>query len=401
MIEYGKAMFKYKNRIIFLILIILVSLTVFLFRENLIHKSWQVPEENKEIFNKEEELKKQIGQMIMVGFRGTEISKDSYITETIKDVKIGGVILFDFDVPSKSFPRNILNPEQTKELISNLQNYSSIPLFIAVDAEGGRINRLKPEYGFSEFLSPEKLRKIGKHEFTKQEALKLSQELKDLGFNMNFAPVVDVNINPNNPVIGALGRSFSSDPQEVVLHAQAFIEAHNQNNIIAVVKHFPGHGSSLEDSHFGMVDVTETYKKEEIIPYKLLQEKGLLSAVMTAHIFNRNVDKDYPVTLSYNFLNDILREEISFEGVVISDDMQMEAIANYYGIEDAVARAINSGCDILLFSNNSRAGFDEGLSYKVQKIIYEAVENGRISEERIVEASNRILNLKRHFKVIQ
>ena len=134
MIEYGKVMFKYKNRIIFLILIILVSLTVFLFRENLIHKSWQVPEENKEIFNKEEEFKKQIGQMIMVGFRGTEISKDSYITETIKDVKIGGVILFDFDVPSKSFPRNILNPEQTKELISNLQNYSSSPLFIALEA---------------------------------------------------------------------------------------------------------------------------------------------------------------------------------------------------------------------------------------------------------------------------
>jgi len=395
-------MFKYKNIIILLIILIVsVSLVVFLFEENLIYEFWQEPEKNKEVSNREEELKEQIGQMIMVGFRGTEISEDSYIVEVIRSLKIGGVILFDFDVPSKSFPRNILNPKQTKKLISDIQSYSSIPLFVAIDVEGGEIDRLKSKYGFSEFLSPEKLGKIGDYEFTGKEALKLSQELKNLGFNMNFAPVVDVNINPNNPVIGVLGRSFSSKPQEVTLHAQAFIEAHNQNNIIAVVKHFPGHGSSLEDSHFGIVDVTETYEKEEIIPYKLLQKKGLLNAVMTAHIFNRSIDKDYPATLSHNFLNNILREEINFEGVIISDDMQMEAIASYYGIEDATVRAINSGCDILLFSNNSQAEFDEELSYKVQEIIYEAVESGRISEERIVEASNRIYELKRHFEIIQ
>jgi len=397
-------MFGYKNniKIIFLIILIIFILSaVFIYKRIQIYEFSQEPKENEEALDKEKELKERIGQMIMVGFRGTEISKDSYIVKTIKDIKIGGVILFDFDIPSKSFPRNILNPEQTKKLISDLQGYSFTSLFVAVDAEGGKINRLKPEYGFSDFLSPKELGEIEDYEITKKETLKLSQELKNLGFNMNLAPVVDVNINPNNPIIGALGRSFSSDPQEVALHAQAFIEAHNQNNVISVAKHFPGHGSSLGNSHLGMVDVTETYNEEEIIPYKMLQEKGLLNVVMTAHIFNRKIDENYPATLSGIFLRDILRKEIGFKGIIISDDMQMEAIAKYYGIKEAVIKAINSGCDVILFSNNSPLGFDEELPYKVQEIIYQAVKNGKISEERIIESSNRIYNLKRQFKIIQ
>jgi len=396
-------MLRYKNniKIIFLIIsIIFIFSTVFLYKEILIYKYSQELKENKKIIDKEKELKERIGQMIMVGFRGTEISEDSYIVKVLNDLKIGGVILFDFDIPSKSFPRNILNPEQTKKLISDLQSYSSTPLFLAVDAEGGKINRLKPEYGFLNFLSPKELGERGDYEITKQEALKLSQELRNLGFNMNLAPVVDLNINPDNPIIGALGRSFSSDPQEVALHSQTFIEAHNQNKVISVAKHFPGHGSSLGDSHLGMVDVTETYKKEEIIPYEILQNKGLLNVVMTAHIFNRKIDKDYPATLSSIFLTDILRKQIGFKGVIISDDMQMEAITNYYGLEEAIIKAINSGCDIVLLSNNSKSGYDEELPYKVQEIIYQAIKNGKISEERIIESSNRIYDLKRQFKII-
>jgi beta-N-acetylhexosaminidase len=397
-------MFGYKKDIKMILLIfsiIFILSIVFLYKRILIYKYSQELKENEKAFGEEKELKERIGQMIMIGFRGTEISEDSYIVKAIKDIKIGGVILFDFDIPSKSFPRNILNPEQTKKLIFDLQGYSSTSLFVAVDAEGGKINRLKPEYGFSDFLSPKELGEIGDTEITRKEALKLSQELKNLGFNMNLAPVVDVNINSNNPVIGALGRSFSSDPQKVALHAQAFIEAHNQNNVITVAKHFPGHGSSSGDSHLGMVDVTETYKEEEIIPYKILQDKGLLNAVMTAHIFNRKIDKDYPATLSSIFLTDILRKEIGFKGIIISDDMQMEAITNYYGIEEAIIKAINSGGDIVLFSNNSPLGFDEELPYKVQGIIYQAVKNGKIPEERIIESSNRIYNLKKEFKIIQ
>jgi len=394
-------MIRHRNKIIFFIILIsFISLIVFLFNKELVYKDYR--ELNKEeIVDKEKELKKQIGQMIMVGFRGTEITKDSHIVKVVNDIEIGGVVLFDYDIPSKSFPRNILNPEQTKKLIFDLQKYSPTPLFIAIDVEGGEINRLDSEYGFSEFLSAEELGNIEDYEFTRKEALRLSQELKSLGFNMNFAPVVDVNINPNNPVIGALGRSFSSDPEKVFLHAQAFIEAHNQNDVITVVKHFPGHGSSLEDSHLGLVDVTETYKEEEIIPYKKIQQEGLLNTVMTAHIFNRNIDKDYPVTLSYVFLDNILRKEIEFDGVIISDDMQMKAIVDYYGVEEAAIRAINSGCDILLFSNNSQTEFNEDLSYQIQEIIYRAVKEKRISEERITESYDRILNLKNKFNIIQ
>jgi beta-N-acetylhexosaminidase len=308
-------------------------------------------------------------------------------------------VLFDYDIPSDSFPRNIINPEQTKSLISDLQGYSSTSLFIAVDVEGGKVNRLKEDYGFSAFLSPEELGNIGDYNFTEREALRISQELRDLGFNMNFAPVIDVNVNPDNPVIGRLGRSFSSDYQEVALHSKFFIRAHRQNNIISVVKHFPGHGSSLNDSHLGLVDVTETYKEKELFPYEFLQEESLLDAVMTAHVFNKEVDEEYPATLSPNFLEDILRERIGFKGVIISDDMQMGAIADHYGKEDSIIRAINSGCDILLFSNNGQEDYNENLPYEVQNIIYQAVIDGKISKERINDSYNRIIKLKSEFNI--
>jgi len=347
---------------------------------------------NKRIFETEEKLKERIGQMMILGFEGTEISEDSYIAKVFKDVKIGGLTLYQ---------RNIVNPEQLKKLISDLQHYSSIPLFITVTAEGGKINRLKSRDGFIDFPSAKELGKIQDYEFTKQVALKLSQQLKELGFNMNFAPVVDVDINPKNPIIGALGRSFSSDPNQVTLHAQAFIEAHHQNNIIIVAKHFPGHGSSKEDSHLGMVDVTNVYKEEELIPYKLLQGKGLLDAVMTAHIINRKVDKYYPATLSSNFLQGILREQIGFQGVIISDDIEMGAISKYYGFKNAIIKAINAGCDIILISNNSLSEFDKEFAYKIQDVIYRAVKDGKIPKQRIIESSNRIYELKKRFKIIQ
>jgi len=383
------------NRSVILILLFAAAVfaVVFLYFGNL--------NKNTEIYNNsenDEELKNKIGQMIMIGFRGTEAADDSYVANVIKNLKIGGVVLFDYDAPSKSFPRNIVNPEQTKKLIFDLQSFSSVPLFAAVDAEGGSINRLKEEYGFSDVLSAEKIG--GGIETTISESGKLALELKELGFNMNFAPVVDVNVNPGNPVIGALGRSFSSDPEKVAEHAAAFIKEHNKLNIITAAKHFPGHGSSASDTHLGAADVTDTYKDEELIPYKELQKAGLLDAAMTAHIVNRNVDKNYPATLSPDFIQKILRQEIGFKGVVISDDMQMDAIADNYGFEDAVVRAVNAGVDIVLISNNGTAEYDEQLPYKTRDIIYRAVKDGKISRERILESYNRIYNLKIKYKII-
>lgn len=338
------------------------------------------------------ELKEKIGQMILIGFRGKEVSESSDIVKIIRNVKVGGLILYN---------RNISNPEQVKNLISALQTYSSIPLFIAVDAEGGRVNRLESKDGFVDILSPKELGKINDPEVTKREALKLSQELKSLGFNMNFVPVVDLDLNPKNPIIGVLGRSFSQDPYKVALHAQVFIEEHRQNNIITAAKHFPGHGSAKKDSHLGKVDVTNLYKEEELVPYKLLQEKGLLDAIMTAHITNRNIDKNFPATLSSKFLKNILREQIGFNGIVITDDMHMGAISRYYSFEESIIMAVNAGCDIILVSNNNVFKYDKNLPYKILDIIYRAVKNGKIPEQRIIESINRIYELKKRFKIIQ
>ena len=347
----------------------------------------------------DEEIKEKIGQMIMIGFRGTTASEDSNIYKIIKDVKIGGVMLFDYDVPSDSFPRNIVNPDQTKKLISDLQNYSPLPLFMAVDAEGGKINRLKPEYGFLKIPSPSDMGQDKTLETTNKESERLAEELKNLGFNMNLAPVVDININPRNPIIGNLGRSFSSDPEVVVNNARIFIENHSKNNIIAVAKHFPGHGSSAQDSHLGMVDITDTYQEEkELLPYKELTKEGLLSAVMTAHIVNKNIDPNFPATLSSAFLQKILREEIGFKGIIISDDIQMAAITNNYEFDKAVIMAVNAGCDIISVSNNNYEGYDELAAYKVRDIIFNAVKEKKIEERRIIESYDRIINLKNSLK---
>ena len=354
--------------------------------------------ELKEASLTDEQLKEEIGQMIMVGFRGTEVAENSDINKTIKEVKIGGVVLFDYDVPSNSFPRNIANPEQTKKLISNLQKYSTTPLFVAVDAEGGNINRLKQKYGFLPIISAEKMGQDKTLKTTEKESAKIAEELKNLGFNMNLAPVVDLNINPKNPIIGAYGRSFSSNPNEVVKQASIFIKNHLDNNVITVEKHFPGQGSATQDTHFGIVDVTNTYRQEELLPYQKLNDEGLLDAVMVAHVLNKKIDNKYPATLSKIFLQNILRNQIGFKGIIISDDMQMSAISNNYKFDEAIIMAVNAGCDIISFSNNSPNGYDKDISYKIRDTIFNAVKEEKIEEKRITESYNRILNLKKQLK---
>lgn len=345
-------------------------------------------------------LKAKIGQMILLGFRGTTAPPDSSIARTIQYLNIGGVILFDYDVPSKSFPRNIINPEQTKKLISDLQTYANVPLLVSVDAEGGKVNRLQEKYGFVKILSAEAMGKDAMLKTTQQESQKLVQELKELGFNMNFAPVVDVNVNPKNPVIGVLERSFSANPQMVINNARVMIQNHRDNHIIPVAKHFPGHGSSTSDSHLGLVNITNTYQEKELLPYTQLQKEGLLDVVMTAHVMNKSIDKDYPATLSPLFIQDILRKKVGFEGVVISDDMQMNAIVDHYGFEEAMVKSINAGCDILLLSNNGTKPYDKQLAYKAVDAIYKAVQEGKITEQQIEDSYHRIFNLKKKFGIV-
>ena len=339
-----------------------------------------------------------IGEMIILGFRGTEVDNTSKIVKDINEYNIGGVILFDYDVPSKSFPRNIENPKQTKKLIEDLKELTRNDLFIAVDAEGGYVNRLKAEYGFVQVKSAQEMGESDPED-TFLEASNLGMELDSLGFNLNFAPVVDVNINKNNPAIGQLERSFSDDPVKVYEHAGFFIDAMHRYNIITAIKHFPGHGSSTEDSHLGLADVTHTYNEEvELFPYKKLIESNKTDIIMMAHIMNTNIDPDNPATLSSIFLQDILRSRLNYEGVIVSDDMQMRAITIHFGFKEAIVKAINAGCDLLIFSNNG-SQYDEDIAQKIVEAIKKALREGKITEEEISSSYNRIKELKEKYGI--
>ncbi|HEY4662506.1 MAG TPA: glycoside hydrolase family 3 protein [Candidatus Humimicrobiaceae bacterium] len=343
-------------------------------------------------------LDQMIGEMIILGFRGTEVDSSSSIVEYINEYNIGGVILFDYDVPSKSYPRNILDPQQTKKLIGDLKKLTRGDLIIAVDAEGGYVNRLKAEYGFVPIKSAQEMGDDDPED-TFLEVSPLAMELDFLGFNLNFAPVVDVNLNKDNPVIGNLERSFSDDPVKVYEHAGSFIDAMHKYDIITAIKHFPGHGSSTEDSHLGLVDITDTYNEEvELFPYMKLIEDSKADIVMTAHIINTDIDPGSPATLSSIFLQDILRGELNYEGVIVSDDMQMGAIVMNFGFEEAIVKAINAGCDLLIFSNNGPQ-YDDDIAQKSFEAIKKAVRDGKITEEEINSSYIRIKELKEKFGI--
>ena len=342
-------------------------------------------------------LDKQIGQMLMVGFKGFEVADTSHVIRDIRDYHTGGIILFDYDMPTRTPYRNIESPEQVRRLISDLQNLSEVPLFMAVDQEGGRVARLKTDRGFASHVSAEYLGNLNNSDSTRYYAANMAVQLNDLGFNVNFAPVVDLNTNPENPVIGQLDRSFSANADLVTEHAGIFLEEFTAKNILGVLKHFPGHGSAWNDSHVGMADVTETWEEIELEPYRNLVRMDSPFAVMTAHVFNENLDPEVPATLSRIVQTGLLREQIGFDGVLFSDDMQMDAIRSYYGLEMAVEQAILAGVDVLVFANNSV--YDPDIVPRVTGIIKNLIDEGVLSEERIRESYNRIMAAKNAWKV--
>ena len=333
-----------------------------------------------------------IGQMLMVGFRGLDLGNDHFIVRDMRDHHLGGVVLFDYDVPSREPLRNIESPEQVKALVNELQSFSSTPLLVAVDHEGGEITRLKEKYGFPATVSHQVLGDVNDQAFTYEQATGMAATLAALGINLNLAPVVDVNVDPANPVIAKYGRSFSANPETVTAHAFEFIRAHHEQGVLCALKHFPGHGSSTKDSHLGIVDVTETWSRRELVPYVRIIEAGQADAIMTAHVFNADLDAEYPATLSPPTVTGLLRQELGYDGVVISDDMQMGAISKHYGFEMAVRRAIEAGIDIIAFVNNSV--YEEDVTVRATAHIKRLVHQGIISEARIDQSYHRIRQLK-------
>ncbi len=342
------------------------------------------------------ELDKMIGQMLLIGFRGTELSSDSNIIKDIKEYNIGGVVLFDYDLCQKNFNRNIKNPEQLKILISNLKNHTEIPLFIGIDQEGGKVNRLKEKYGFPQTYSSWYLGNLNNLDFTKQESCKIGKMLYELGINLNFAPVVDINMNPDNPVIAKYERSYSENEKIVANHAEAFIDGLVTNKIFPCIKHFPGHGSSKDDSHKDLTDITNTWKEIELYPYEELIKQNKIEFIMAGHLFNKNLDDKYPATLSYKILKELLRDKMRYQGIIISDDMQMKAITKYYGLKRSIYLAINAGIDILIYGNNLE--YDPEIAGKIFNVIKDLVKENKISYSRIKESYDRIIKIKKNLK---
>jgi beta-N-acetylhexosaminidase len=342
-------------------------------------------------------LDQQIGQMLLVGFRGTTLTDDNHIIRDLEDYNLGGVILYEKDGPTQSRPRNIQSPDQLKELVSALKIHSKEKLFVAIDQEGGMVNRLKASYGFPRTVTAQYLGKLNNEDTTRYYAASMASTLKEMGINLNFSPVVDLNINPESPVIGAIERSFSANPDTVVFHAGIFIDEHEKLGILNSCKHFPGHGSATSDSHLGLTDITNTWSEIELEPYRQLISSGKCKLIMSAHVFNQNLDKDYPATLSKIILTGILREQLGFKGVIISDAMEMGAITENYGTKEAIEKAINAGCDILLFSNNVTSYNSEVVPQTIT-CIQNLVAEGKITKERIFESYTRIIALKEKMK---
>ncbi len=348
-------------------------------------------------------LRDKIGQMLIIGFAGKTVTKDSAIVQIIRDSNIGGVILFDYDVKTKQFDRNIESPVQVKQLNAELQQFAqqvnlthdrpALPLFISVDYEGGHVNRLHERYGFPQTQSAAQL---GKKSLDEAETVaeQMAMTLREHGFNLNFSPVLDIDTNPNNPIIGQKERSFSADPIAVSQYARVFTRQFLKYGVQCVYKHFPGHGTSQDDSHSGFVDVTATWQSLELEPYRiLLREKPHCGMVMTAHIINCQLDESgLPATLSYKVLAKYLRKELAFDGVIITDDMQMKAISDNFSLEQALTLAINAGVDMMIFGNQlSEIPQDPK---QIIDIIETQVNAGKISKKRIDKAYKRITKLK-------
>jgi beta-N-acetylhexosaminidase len=341
-------------------------------------------------------LDRMVGQLIMVGFQGDDEKDEGVraIRTQLNAGTVGGVVLF---------PENIASHRQVKNLIAFLRNARSNPRpFIAVDQEGGSVQRLNRWNGYRWFPSAADVGRNPSYA-APDAAMKLygemAAELAETGFNMNLGPVVDLNTNPWNPVIGSRGRSFSADPDTVTARAAAFIKAHRAANVVTVAKHFPGHGSSRTDSHERLPDVSTTWREVELEPYRRLAAAGLLDAVMIGHLYHPRFSdlEQWPASLSVKAVQALRNTNwLGFEGVIVSDDMEMGAVRDDLSPENLAVAAIKAGTDIVVFSNIDRT--DSELGPKLNRAVANAVCDGRLSRARITQSYDRVMQLKQRLQ---
>lgn len=328
-------------------------------------------------------LEEKVGQLLVIGVEGTSFSSE--MDNLIRNYHVGGVIIMG---------RNVATTNEILQLINGIKKANELnktPLFLSVDEEGGRVSRLP--VGIPKLPTSAQIGKLNDESVSYRAGTYLAGVLNEFGYNMNFAPVLDVNSNPRNPVIG--NRSFGSDPYQVAKLGISTMHGMMDNGIIPVVKHFPGHGDTVVDSHKALpkVETTlEALRNVELVPFQKAIEEGA-DAVMVAHILFPALDPDYPSSMSKAIITGLLRNEMKFEGVIITDDLTMGAIANDYTIPEAAVQSFIAGSDLLLVVRD----------YEVQlntfNAFIKAIETGEITEERLNESIKRILTLKEKYSV--
>ena len=335
------------------------------------------------------DVQEKVGQLVIVSFETTEV--DTKTEAWLRTNKIGNVIVY---------AKNIENAEQATSLTGQLQktirNATQIPAFIGIDQEGGMVNRVRE--GVTIFPSPMAIA-AGRHENLCSLAWSMADELSGVGFNMSFAPVLDVNSNPDNPVIHL--RAYGDDPQAAANFASIWIKGLQEGGMVSVAKHFPGHGDTSEDSHFALPKVNKTLdelKAMELIPFEAAIHSGV-SAIMTSHILFPKIEKEkIPATLSKTIVTDLLKDELGYNGIVISDSLQMDAIQAHYGMAEAAVKAIQAGVDMLILGDGKVLQPDsEDVQTPVIEALIEAVGQGTITAERLDDAVLSILRIKNDY----
>ncbi len=340
-------------------------------------------------------LRRYAAGMLMVGFKGDSVTPDCDAARYVRDLHVGAIVLFDIDVTGDATlgSRNITSKERLTRMTAQLQAWADYPLLIATDQEGGKVARLKPQYGFLPTVTAEYLGTTDDEDTTRHYASRLAREMSESGVNVNLAPVVDV-LNHDCAAVGHYLRCFSVDTGVIARHAGWFIDECHRQGVLCTLKHFPGHGNAIDDSHYGFVDVTNGWSEAELEPFAALIQAGKADLIMTAHLFNRNIDDEYPATLSAKTINGLLRGQLGYDGVVVTDDLYMQAIRNQYSIPTALELAINAGADLICAGNNISTGFEADRPFLLVDMIVDAVKQGRISWERMQQSHERLLRLQ-------
>jgi len=335
-------------------------------------------------------IQEMAGQMIVVGFKGDGANDASVkaVRQAVEDGRIGGVMYLKINVASKAAVTAMNEAFRAAAP-------DGLPPFLTLDQEGGAVERLTEAIGFRELPNAEAVARSDSPAEAEKLYERMAKDIRALGFSVNFGPVADMNVNRNNQIIAKFGRAFSADPEVVTQYDRAFIEAHHSAGLVTALKHFPGHGSSTGDSHAGFVDITKTWKPEELEPYKALISGGYKDFVMVGHLYQgeiQDADDKRPASLSPEWIEGKLRGELGFDGAVISDDLEMGAIRKLYSLEQTVIGAVNAGTDVLLFSNT--AYNDPKLPDRILDVLLSESNRDPAFAKRIENSYRRIRELK-------